>query len=318
MDPELVQYTTQHLFQAMAFGVVNNIIGSSLVDYTAFFTILNRNILDIPSNCVVWKISEEEGWQFHYLHGHAFGEKATPFSADVLASLLQNIQQHHIDLRCHFRHFLIRRVDDTMILHSDTPSEVPVEHRRTPRKDAALALAIFKKVCTRAQVPIQETKTRECEDSSLFDGYCFDWPNRRIGYPRDKARKLYDYIDQILRIADKFATRHQNCEWNRTTEVEFEEKAHSRSMEINEKVSLTGFQNDSGQGAFTVGYHSKHVPTLFKLLESVVGQLEYATFVWFYYRPLILPIRRCYQHLPRNKNYVPVITQEAYKALESF
>jgi hypothetical protein len=277
VDPSLTQYTTQHLFEAMAFSRQHHIIGGSLVDYTSFFTILNRNIQDIPSNCVFWQLPGEE-WKFHYIHGHAFGEKTTPFSADVLASLLQKIQTHHIDKRCEYRHFLIRRVDDTMILHSDTLRVDITTPTRTPKQDAKVALTIFAAVCARAGVPIQHTKTKRCEMINIFDGYAFCWGTNRIGYPSDKASKLIDFIDRILKIADQ--SQHQRAAKKNKTSV---------------------FRNG---------------PTLYKLLQSVVGQLEYAALVWFYYRPLILPIRHCYQYL--DPKHTPTVSPTAYSALTKF
>jgi hypothetical protein len=268
-----LQYTNQSIYELMAFSISYHTTSGSLMDYEAFFTVLNRNHNDVASNCVHWDLGD--GPKFHYLLSHGFGEAHTPFCADTLGSLLQTTQQHEINTTCDYKHFLIRRTDDTLVAHSTTRSQISLLHNATPRSpkvDALHAMQIIDTVCNHATVPIQHKKTKIAEHTSLFDGFIFHWTrnNGSIGIPQDKKHKL---ILTIAQVRYKFKNGR--------------EPTHK---------------------FFSILSHSK-------LIESLVGQLEWASQVFYYLRARIPAIRSVNYRSPWHK---PTLSQQAMDSLTVF
>jgi hypothetical protein len=269
-----LQYTNQSIYELMAFALSHNVIFGSLLDYEAFFTVLNRNYNDVASNCVYWDMGD--GFKFHYLLSHGFGEAHTPFCADTLGALLQTIQQHEINTTCDYQHFLIRRTDDTLVTHSTTRSQLSLLHNATPQSpymDAQQAIHTIHTVCTNAAVPIQNKKTKIAETTSLFDGFIFNWSlhGGSIGVPQDKKKKL---LLTIAQVRHKFRT-------NRT----------DPNHKFFTKLSST------------------------KIIESLVGQLEWASQVFYYLRSRIPAIRATNFHSAWEK---PQLSSQAKESLEIF
>lgn len=214
----------------------------------------------IASNCVYWGLGD--GFKFHYLLSHSFGEAHTPFCADTLGALLQAIQQHEVDTSCHCKHFLIRRTDGTLVTHSTTRSRLSLLYNATPQSpylDAKQAVHTIHTVCTNAAIPIQHKKTKIAEHTSLFDGFIFHWTLNN-GSIHDKKHKLLRTIAQV---------RYKFKNGKKTSHKFFSILSHS------------------------------------KLIESLVGQLEWASQVFYYLHARIPAIRAVNYRSPWHKHHYP-------------
>jgi ribonuclease HI len=158
---------------------------ATVTDYAKFFLYIKHYPPEIASNCVRYR------GHYFYFYGKVFGARSTPFSADALGDLLQQIQQHSLDeIAEDGPTFIARRTDDQAILCKS-------------KRDANHGARAFEHVTSMANVAVQTDKQLTAVQLFKFDGFLWDLLNGQIGVSLDKRLKLKDAISRVLRSATR-------------------------------------------------------------------------------------------------------------------
>ena len=173
------------IVEICAFALRFDVVAASLFDYVAFFETLPRALSEIASSATFWR------GKFHYSRDHVFGERATPFSANVHATVLQAAQQDWVNRVTVQLHQICRRTDDLMCMHPRADIEC------APRAVEAIKLA-----CRAARQPLQDNKEVIIAPRVLFDGLAFDFPEKALGYPAQKQLRLVFLLGRALGVSD--------------------------------------------------------------------------------------------------------------------
>jgi hypothetical protein len=241
-----------------AYILCYDITSASLFDYTSFFETIPLCTTEIPTNCYFWK------GQFWWFLDNLFGCVTTPFSADMHARVLQMAQQADMDSVSRCVHFIVRRVDDSIVLH--------------PEADAASIPAVnaaFVAVCTAVKQPLQTAKTQIAKPVAMFDGALWDLPGKRLGYPASKQ------INVLIHIAHALGMRLGDL----VKKVPTPHRAQLRAL-----VRAAGVQMGR--------------PFTRKAAESLTGKLDYAVVALVHLRNRVQPIRASWIRLPSDHNKV--------------
>lgn len=231
--------------------LAKDMVSACCFDYASFYEYIPKPISEVAGSATWWR------GEFHYNLDHGFGEVTTCFNADIHGRLLQAVQQHHIDKVTVVPGSIVldRRTDDTLMLIN-----------RAGIPDAPRAIKAFKRVCTTAGQPLQDSKEQLMQTVFIFDGLAYDLMAKAIGYPRSKQAKLLPVLAQALNIS---RTRALN-----------EVPAHARG-EMAIIFDAVGF---------TAGKLSR------RECERLTGAIEFTVIALVHLRARVPPIRQSYLH----------------------
>ena len=264
------------IVEICAFALRFDVVAASLFDYVAFFETLPRALSEIASSATFWR------GKFHYSRDHVFGERATPFSANVHATVLQAAQQDWVNRVTVQLHQICRRTDDLMCMHPRADIE------SAPRAVEAIKLA-----CRAARQPLQDNKEVIIAPRVLFDGLAFDFPEKALGYPAQKQLRLVFLLGRALGVSDATTISRLPSDVRNA--------AHALLAAHKELASVS----DAPQVLRRME------------LESITSSLEYAVIAIVNLRSRIPPIRACWQHLKSDYALVD-LSEEARVCLNLF
>jgi hypothetical protein len=239
-------------------------VSACCFDYASFYEYIPKPISEVAGSATWWR------GEFHYNLDHGFGEVTTCFNADIHGRLLQAVQQHHIDKVTVVPGSIVldRRTDDTLMLIN-----------RAGIPDAPRAIKAFKRVCTTAGQPLQDSKEQLMQTVFIFDGLAYDLMAKAIGYPRSKQAKLLPVLAQALNIS---RTRALN-----------DVPAHARD-EMAIIFDAVGF---------TAGKLSR------RECERLTGAIEFSVIALVHLRARVPPIRQSYLHVVGDDTRVTFSTE---------
>ena len=275
IDTGDISYTVNYpLIAIVAHILTHDIVSGSLHDYEAYFESLPKPLTEVAHTTLWWRN------KFHYVHDHLYGEAATPHSAELHATVLQAAQQDAIDRVTTQHHLIVRRCDDSLILHPSNDQE------SISRANEAFVLT-----SKMVNQQLQQAKTLHEQPCVLFDGILIDFANKRIGYPVSKQLRLVCTIGRALG-------------WPDSSTLDIIPKLHQAAA----KNILTAHDK--------LNRHRGHRLNKTQA-QSITGSLEYALTVLVNMRARVPPIRACYQH-NTTPHALVTLTPEARSALAGF
>ena len=210
-----VSYSQESIVHQMACYVRHPPDVAILADLANAFETLNKHPHQINSNCVHWdpgdamwsKLMKHVKWTgpgeqtpggpcYFYSGVHLFGLSATPFHANLSFGLIA-LEQQEIALRLDPWAKLCRRTDDTLVTFTEGFTAEQIQ---------TVAERMFEVNAWSGHL-LQHTKTRIGIVDPLFDGFCFDFVEQRIGLPADKGLKIFKIMQGFLGSNTHLQTR---------------------------------------------------------------------------------------------------------------